>query len=141
MFYPYLSNIYTIDHYRYLVNGEILYILCYLYNGEIHNRLYSMLHVIFIRLQSNIGLCRQIIFRIHIRNFMEILHVEVALFHAVRETNGRTDTTTLTVAFLSCFATPPKNLHEERKASQSDNRRLGENNANIQAHKQTINSW
>jgi len=71
---------------------------------------------------------------------MEILQVEVALLHAVRETNGRTDTTRLTVAFLSCFATSPKNLHEERKASQSDNRRLGENNANTQVHKQTINS-
>ena len=47
-------------------------------------------------------------FRIHIRNFMEILQVEAALFHVVRETNGRTDTTTLTVAFLSCFATSPK---------------------------------
>jgi len=71
---------------------------------------------------------------------MEILQVEVALLHAVRETNGPTDTTRLTVAFLRCFATSPKNLHEERKASQNDNRRIGENNANTQVHKQTISN-
>ena len=44
-FHPYLSNIYTIGHN--LVNGEILYILYYLDDGEIRNRLYSMLYVIF----------------------------------------------------------------------------------------------
>ena len=138
-FHPYLSNIYTIGHN--LVNGEILYILYYLDDGEIRNRLYSMLYVIFFRFfNKKSGYLDKLYSEFQIRNFMEILQVEVALFHADRQTNGQTDTTRLTVAFRSCFATKPKFVYQERKASNSESRRLGGNNTNIQAHKQTINN-